>query len=509
MLDLRAQASNIIDKLTRFQLPKPEAADVKTVLSTARDKAKAGGGFQRDVPKQFEEFDRDALKQDRRSKLKEIHDMLGVDPRIDRYLSKLVSDASHKGCTVVVESADSDPDIENAQAVIDRTLKNINIQKNLQGWTKGLLRDGDLFLQLVVDAKESEVVRAKKLAAEMTFTRMNAEGNYPKDKLPYYQESRLLYGEVLREFEEWEVVHARWDYEDGKPYGKQLFAAARLSWRRLDSGEENITIRRAIRAGLRLHHKIGSDSQSGTLEDIQQYRDQNEDTLENPTNPVGDFFTNEAVDIATIGGDGDIGELADLKYLEGLLSIICGIPSALVSGGREASTNQNVVKEQEEDYNKVVANINSAMEDAIREIIDLALLLKTINPDSIIYTLKWGSGDRDDLTKKIEQADKLQVLGYSFRTLFDFINLDGVKYEDEMERIREQTADGIVPYGINTRVDPTLAALISGNFTPPEDGGGESDDDVDDELEELRKMASYILQGVDRQSNGNGRHTLP
>ena len=123
--------------------------------------------------------------------------------------------------------------------------------------------------------------------------------------------------------------------------------------------------------------------------------------------------------------------------------------------------------------------------------------------------MKWGSGDRDDLTKKIEQADKLQVLGYSFRTLFDFINLDGVKYEDEMDRIREQTAEGVVPYGINTRVDPTLAALISGNFTPPEDGGGESDDEEDAEMEELRKMASYILQGVDRQSNGNGSHTLP
>ena len=509
MLDLRVNASNIIDKLTKFQLPKAEAVDAKSVLSTARDKATGKSGFQRDVPEQFKEFDRDAIKQDRRSKLKEIHDMLGVDPRIDRYLSKLVSDASHKGCTVVVETADNESDIENAQGVIDRTLKNINIQKNLSGWTKGLLRDGDLFLQLIVDAQEKEVVRAKKLAAEMTFTRLNAEGNFPKDKQPYYQESRLLTGEVLREFEEWEVVHARWDYEDGKPYGKQLFAAARLSWRRLDSGEENITIRRAIRAGLRLHHKIGSDSQSGTLEDIQKYRDQNEDTLENPTNPVGDFFTNEAVDITTIGGDGDIGELDDLKYLEGLLSIICGIPSALVSGGREASTNQNVVKEQEEDYNKVVANINSTMEAALREVIDLALLLESINPDSIVYTMKWGSGDRDDLTKKIEQADKLQMLGYSFRTLFDFINLDGIQYEDEMDRIREQTAEGVVPYGINTRVDPTLAALMAGNFTPPENGSGGADDDEDDEMEELQRMASYILQGVHRQGNGNGSHTLP
>ena len=39
MLDLRVHASNIIDKLTKFQLPKAEAVDAKSVLSTARDKA--------------------------------------------------------------------------------------------------------------------------------------------------------------------------------------------------------------------------------------------------------------------------------------------------------------------------------------------------------------------------------------------------------------------------------------------------------------------------------------
>ena len=150
------------------------------------------------------------------------------------------------------------------------------------------------------------------------------------------------------------------------------------------------------------------------------------------------------------------------------------------------------------------------MEAALREVVDLALLLESINPDSIVYTMKWGSGDRDDLTKKIEQADKLQMLGYSFRTLFDFINLDGIQYEDEMDRIREQTAEGVVPYGINTRVDPTLAALMTGNFTPPENGSGGADDgEEDDEMEELQRMASYILQGVHRQGNGNGSHTLP
>ena len=38
-----------------------------------------------------------------------------------------------------------------AQAVIDRTRYLIEDKKKLRGWIKGLLRDGDLFLQVIVD----------------------------------------------------------------------------------------------------------------------------------------------------------------------------------------------------------------------------------------------------------------------------------------------------------------------------------------------------------------------
>ena len=76
------------------------------------------------------------------------------------------------------------------------------------------MRDGDLFLQLIVE--NNEIVKAKKLAAEITHTRMNAEGEFPKDKKPYYQQSKRNPYDAEKEFDEWEIVHLKWDTEDGE-----------------------------------------------------------------------------------------------------------------------------------------------------------------------------------------------------------------------------------------------------------------------------------------------------
>ena len=439
-------------------------------------------GRQRDGSPATDRLDVESVRHDKHTRHQEIRKMVTNDPRWDRMLYKLASDAAYKSFTVTVESADGKRQQRKAQSIIDRTRFLIEDKKKIRGWIKGLLRDGDLFLQLIVEDKE--LVKAKKLAAEITHTRMNAEGEFPTDKKPYYQQSKRNPYEAEREFDEWEIVHLKWDSEDGQQYGKSILNSSRLAWRRLESGEKDMAIRRKMRAGLKRHHKIGNEKRSGTPQDIDEYQLRNKATLDNPTDPTQDFYSNEQVDIINLEGDETIGDIEDLRWTEGLFSIATGIPQNLLSGGREIATPYNVVKEQEEDYLRVIGDIDEVMEEAFRRIFDIALLLAGINPDSVVYVFNWGAKDREDADKKVERGERLLSMGFSFETVVKIVDLDGITYEEELERIQRQKEEDIIPYrGAMVRGIGERQSQTSQNGGSPNDRNGNPNESL--KLDEL------------------------
>ena len=174
-----------------------------------------------------------------------------------------------------------------------------------------------------------------------------------------------------------------------------------------------MAVRRKVRAGIKRQHKIGSDSNAATPADIENYKKEQKETLNKPGEASQDIFTNHLVEIKTLMGDENIGEIEDLKWIEGLFSIATGIPQALLSGGRETATNFTVIKEQEEDYLRVIGDIDEVLEEAFVQIFDFALMLKGINSDSVVYTFNWGAKDREDIDRKVLRAERLQGIGYS------------------------------------------------------------------------------------------------
>ena len=431
--------------LPRYATAMPEAMPA---LPTASELAMSSQrGYQREHIPGFEKVDALTMSRRRREVLREIDQMLNCDGRVDRLLYKLCSDAAYGGFTVLVEVGETKRLRRQAQQIIDRTRFLINDRRLLSGWIKGLLRDGDLFLQMLVDGQEREVFRVKKLYAPNTFTRLNSFGEFPADKKPFFQESPMHPGRPQVEFDAWEIVHLKWDEEDGEPYGKPLLASLRLAWRRLESGEKDMAIRRKIRAGLRLHHKVGTETNPATLKDVEAYEEQTKENKFNPANASQDYFSNQDVTITSIMGDATLGEIKDLEFLEGIMNMTTGVPSALMSGGRESATNYSVVKEQEEDYLRVIGDIDRVLEYAFRQIFDFALLLKGIQPDSVNYTFNWGAKDRADIERKLGWGVLLHQLGFSFETILNTVDLDATTYDEELTRIEEQKAAGIVPYG--------------------------------------------------------------
>lgn len=445
-----------------------------------------GIGLQRPVTKEMEAYDRQAVRSDRRTKIRDCQKMAAVDARIARMIHKLAGDAVVGGVTVRVESAVDDSTKDKSQQLIDALIRKCNIEAKLKGWVSALLRGGELFWEIVVNDSTRQIVRVKKLATIITFSSENAEGNFPEGEPAYYQEHPWT-RERIKAFEPWQIVHVKWADEDGKLYGEPLFSAARLAYERLDSGEKNITLRRAIRAGKRLHHKIGTADKPSSWETVEEYKKRNRDTLANPLDPVQDFFSDGRVQIDEVGGDVALGDLSDIEYFEGLLMMTAGVPPALLGGGREKSVNRDVLKEMEEDYFKVVADVNKQLEYGLRKVFNFQLLLGGINDEAVKYSFSWGAKDRDDADKKIARASVLQTLGFSFETIFRVCEIEGITLEDELERIHKQVEEGVIPYGAGMKLSPEILSFVLGITGAT--AKGEKSEQLLEQITKLRKVA--------------------
>ena len=468
-----------VGKLIGRLLDKVPKEAIDRIFGGGRSDVAQGTGYQRPVVKGMEAIDRQSVRQDRRTKILDVEKMAARDPRVGRMFRKLSGDAKVGGFRVNVEQATTDAEKAKAQQIVDKLIERCEVMGKLKGWGKSCMREGDLFLEVVVDDKDREIVRLKRLAAIITHSSMNSEGNFPDDKPAYYQEHPWT-RETVKEFEAWQIVHITWEGEDGKPYGEPMFADARLTWERLDSAEKTVVVRRSVRAGMRRHHKV-----SGNWEADEEYQKRNKDTLDNPLDVVQDFYSNEGVEIKEMEGDTTLDNIADLKHFEGQLYMDAGIPQALMSGGREESINRDVLDEQEEDYFRVIEDVNEALEAGFRKVFNFALLLAGINDEAVKYTFNWGAKDRDDIDKKIERGKALQQLGFDFETIFHVCDLDGVTLEEVKERIRKQVEEGIIPYGVGMRLDPNLMMML----TMLGSGEGAKTEQLTEQVRKLMELA--------------------
>jgi len=457
----------------------------------------AGMGYERAVPPGYEEYDREAVKKQRTTEIADVKQMAGVDPRAFRIFYKLSSDATVGGCNVNVTQAPTEAEKDKAQAIIDDLWKRCKVNAYAKGWISSMLKNGDLFLSNIIDEREKKIIRLKRLDAPSMRSNMNAEGNFPENEDPYYQVNPVS-EEKLVSFKAWQICQISWDKEQGEKYGHPLLGSARLPWKRLDNGEKNMVIRRAIKSGSTRHHKIGTETNPGSADMITKYKEMNKAALNDPMSAQTDIYSNGNVTVTELRGDTTLGEMADIEHFEGLISMSAGVPVAFLGGGRERGINRDVLEEQEEDYYRVVADINGAFEEGFRQIINLALWLGGINDEAITYTFAWGIKDREDADSKIARGEKLQSLGYSFETVFQVVGVEGVTYEEELERIQRQKEANIVPYGLTTKLDPIIAAMVSGQLN--KQGA------LSPQATEQLKEATEVLQ---RYLSVGGRMSLP
>jgi hypothetical protein len=341
---------------------------------------------------------------DRRSVVLDCRQMVNDDPRAKQSLATLARDVAKGGFAVQVNGARA----AEAQAAADALIERLNLATRIDDWVKLTTRDGDSFLELGVTSDGTIAEVTRKPTLEM-YRASDAYDRFGDPAKAYYWSEQVPFNDVPPAnavwFAEWQIIHARWDRDEGSRYGTPLFAAARKPYKRMTQGELDIAVRRKSRSGLRYVHAL----EDASLADLEAYKAANKPALDDPFAAVADLFMNKRGSIQAIQGDAHLSEIEDVLHHVDTFGLASPVPLELIGYGR--NLNRDVLEQKKEQYTETLGAVRQwLVTEIIKPLLERQWLLLGIWPDALTLDVQWK-------TKKEPTPAELEQLGKFVATL--------------------------------------------------------------------------------------------
>lgn len=343
--------------------------------------------------------------------------MVAGDTRPKEIISTLARDVVKGGFRVVVSKG---TDVKKAQSAADELYQRLRLESRLDDYCRLTFRDGNSFLELSVE-RSGQIAD---LTRKPTLLMRRASNHYDRFDDPrrayWYSEEPWWQPEPPADalwFADWQIIHARWDHDEGARYGTPLFASARKAFRRLDEGEDNIAIRRKTRAGMRYNHKLNTNDPA----EVESYLENNKDVLDSPYAPIQDFFGN--VEIEAIQGDARLSEIDDVLHHVDTFGVASPVPLELIGYGK--ALNRDILEQKLEQYERALETVTQWLEDQlVRPLLERQWLLLGIWPGGLEYQIQWASKKTltPTMLKDIAAAGvQLRGLGWPDEVVIDIL----------------------------------------------------------------------------------------
>lgn len=361
-----------------------------------------------------------AAAKTRRERIEVCREMYDTDPRAKGAVKMLASDATQGGFTITVNGG---PQARQAQEAADDLIDRLDLFQRLDDWLRLSIRDGDSFLESSVNRDRLIVTVTRKPTLEM-HRESNRYDRFDDPAMAYWQGDTIFGDNPTADavwFADWQIIHARWEHDEGNRYGTPQFAVATGAHKRVKEGEVDMAVRRKTRAGQKRIHVIEGDDA-----DIEAYKRRNQDTLNNPFAAIADFFTNKPGSIQTVEGDARLGEIGDVEHHIQTWSTASPVPLELIGYG--ANLNRDVLGNKREQYEAGLPGVTQWVESRIaRPLIELQWLLLGIWPGDLDYEIEWAYQEKSDsqvaqeaadaTTRKAETITKAAEAGLKLRAL--------------------------------------------------------------------------------------------
>jgi hypothetical protein len=323
----------------------------------------------------------------------------------------------------------------------------LDINTNLPMWIRNTCKYGDNFVYLKLNADKGIVgcmqlpnIEIERLERGMAAKSQNVEE--PKES----QGLRFKWKVKDMEFNSWEIAHFRLLGDDRKlPYGTSMLEKARRIWKQLILSEDAMLIYRTSRAPERRVFKVFVGNMDD--KDVEPYvqrvankfkRDQivdsktgNVDMRYNQMAVDQDYFIPvrdpaQASPIETLPGAQNLGEIADIEYIQKKLLTALRVPKAFL-GFEEAVGNGKDLSLLDIRFARTINRIQKCMIGEMNKIAIIHLFLLGFEDELSNFTL--------GLTNPSSQADLLKIDGWKEKILL---------YKDAVAGI-----EGIAPVSVS------------------------------------------------------------
>ena len=303
----------------------------------------------------------------------------------------------------------------------DLFINRLDLNTNLQMWARGVCKYGDDFVYLKIDP-EKGIVGCQQLP-NIEIERMEGGStkapNQNDSKMPS-RELRFQWKNKDLEFQAWEIAHFRLLGDDRKlPYGTSMLDKIRRIWKQLLLAEDAMLIYRTTRAPERRVFKVFVGNMDD--KDIEAYvqrvankfkRDQ---IVDSRNGQVDMRYNQMAVDqdyfipvrdaaqtnpIETLAGAQNLGEIADIEYIQKKMLAALRIPKAFL-GFEEVVGDGKTLALMDIRFARTINRIQKSMIQELNKIALMHLYLLGLEDELDNFTLS--------LTNPSAQSDLLRI----------------------------------------------------------------------------------------------------
>ena len=344
---------------------------------------------------------------ERNNVIKQCRQMYETDPRVEKMLRTLARDTLGNGYKITVSNNST------AQTISDDLQQRLGLNQKLERYVRLTARDGDSFLQCGVSEEMDIVSFTRKPTLQMHRNSNNAD-LFDDPTQAYWLAGQLFAGvEPPKDavwFAAWEMIHARWQWDEEKRYGTPMMKSAVGAFKRVTEGEIDVAVRRKVRAGMRYHHWI-----EGNAADIQAYKETNKAALNAPLSAQTDFFSNKKGGIEVVQGDAHLNEIADLQHHIATMFTGGDVPMELIAYGE--GLNRDILGEKKQEYREILRQVREWVSDElIKPLVERQWLLKGIMPEGVKYKIEFLRASElsaTDLQALTNAAVQMRLLGAS------------------------------------------------------------------------------------------------
>lgn len=329
-----------------------------------------------------------------------IREMDKLDGRVKMIHSRVARDVIKGG--LVMQLAKPNKAVSEAWKDFRRRCQ-LNRHEKLKSDARGLVMEGNLPMQIIVDG-QNNVCGLVRMPSETIVPNVSENGQF-KDVTEAYWQHDLVTGKPKAKFALWQLHLVRFDpdnFDDMGSLGRPFLDANRTTWQKLRMTEEDLVIRRRVRAPLRLSHVL--EGASGPELDTYEGKvinKQNEITT--------DYFSNKKGSVTPIQGDSNLDQIKDIALL--LDCFFSGSPMPKGLAGYTDGLNRDILEDLKRDYYDEIDVLQDTLAYGYQQAFHIDLLLKGINPLEADFTICYAERRTETPSQAADRGLKLQALG--------------------------------------------------------------------------------------------------